>query len=116
MRESFFKLTGVMQASFINFLRTVILFAFLQINYSTFSQTSSFPYREWVKKLSDQKAPSLAGIDELLGALRNKDSSEATRILNNLESKGSSAGSYFAARFFFCKSDLGLEYEGRRQN
>ncbi len=93
-----------MPASFINFLRTVILFAFLQINYSTFSQTSSFPYREWVKKLSDQKAPSLAGIGELLGALRNKDSSEATRILNNLESKGSSAGSYFAARFFFAKA------------
>ena len=93
-----------MQASFINFLRTVILFAFLLVNYFALSQTSSFPYRDLVKKLSDQKAPPMAGIGELLGALKDKDSSEAIHILNNLESKGNTTGSYFASRFFFAKA------------
>lgn len=94
-----------MPATFMNFLRAVVLlFAFLQINHFSFSQTSSYPYQEWVKKLSDKNARALSGIYEVSEALKGKDPSEAITILNNLESKGSSAGNYFAPRFFLAKA------------
>jgi len=77
----------------------VILFVFLQTNYFSFSQNASYPYNEWVRKLSDKTAPTASGFQDVLPILKGKNFSEAASILRELENKGSRAGNYFIARF-----------------
>lgn len=93
-----------MPATFINFLRTVILFVFLQTNHFSFSQNSAYPYQEWLKKLSDKKAPSLSGVFEISSALKDKETADAIAVFDELGSKGSSGGSYFEPRFCLTKA------------
>jgi DNA-binding CsgD family transcriptional regulator len=87
-----------------NYLRILVLFVILQTNQFCFSQTSDYPYKEWIEKLSDRKAPHLSGYNEILSALKEKGLSEANAAFNMLESKGSSAGTYFIARFNLLKA------------
>ena len=87
-----------------NCLRICVLFVILQINLFCFSQESNYPYKDWIEKLSDGKAPHLSGYNEILSALKEKDLSEANAAFKLLESKGSSAGTYFIARFNLLKA------------
>lgn len=93
-----------MDVSRANYLRIFVLFVILQTNLFCFSQVSSYPYNDWIEKLSDRKTGHLSGYNEILSALKDKDLSEASAALNMLESKGSSAGSYFIARFYLLKA------------
>jgi tetratricopeptide (TPR) repeat protein/DNA-binding CsgD family transcriptional regulator len=87
-----------------NCLRLFILFVILQTNYFSFSQDPVYPYREWVKKLSDKKAPVFSGVFEISSALKDKQISEVSAVFNELGSKGSSSGSYFEPRLNFTKA------------
>src|SRR6266478_4992588 len=75
-----------------------ILFVFLQTNYFSLCQTTSYPIKEWVKKLSAKRAPSLSGVTEIISALVNKDSSSVVDLFNELEREGNSANNYFTCR------------------
>jgi tetratricopeptide (TPR) repeat protein len=81
----------------------LILFGILQTGIYSFSQ-SSFPYSDWIKKLSDQDGPANSGVDEILSVLIKKDSTQANTALNELERKGSKAGNYFIPRFNLLKA------------
>src|SRR5688572_17008367 len=87
-----------------NYLRIFILFVILQIDLFCFSQASNYPYEDWIEKLSDRKTGHLSGYNEILSALKDKDLAEVNTVFNILESKGSSAGSYFIARFNLLKA------------
>jgi DNA-binding CsgD family transcriptional regulator len=77
----------------------LILFVFLHSNYFSFSQTSSYPIKEWVKKLGDTRGSASSGVNEVLAAVKNKDSVEAFGIFNELEKRGNVRNNYFKARF-----------------
>jgi DNA-binding CsgD family transcriptional regulator/tetratricopeptide (TPR) repeat protein len=81
------------------------LFVFLQTNYFSFSQNVSYPYSEWIQKLSDQNGPINSGVDEVLSFLLKTDSSQAIAALNELEERGSHASKYFAPRFNLLKAN-----------
>jgi tetratricopeptide (TPR) repeat protein/DNA-binding CsgD family transcriptional regulator len=87
-----------------NCLRILILFGILQTNLFCFSQETSYPYKDWIEKLSDRKTGHLSGYNEILSALKDKDLSEANAAFNMLESKGSAADTYFIARFNLLKA------------
>lgn len=87
-----------------NCLRILVLFVILQTNLFCFSQETSYPYEDWIEKLSDSKTGHLSGYNEILSALKDKDLSEANAAFNMLESKGSAAGTYFFARFNVLKA------------
>jgi hypothetical protein len=58
-----------MSATNTRHLRLVILFALLQTNGFSFSQTPSYPVDEWAKKLGEKEAPlaSCASVAEKPG-------------------------------------------------
>ena len=93
-----------MAATRTRYLIMFFLFAFLQTNYFSFSQTSNFPVSEWVKQLSARDASSLSGVEELSSVLKEKDSLQGITILNELERIGISNGNYFLARFNLVKT------------
>ena len=93
-----------MQTSRTYYLLLLLMFVFLQAHYFSFSQTASYPINQWVKKLSDKNAPSASGMDDVLAALKNKDSTETIRILDQIEKKGNFKNNYFKARFFATKA------------
>jgi tetratricopeptide (TPR) repeat protein len=82
----------------------VLLLVLFQANLCSFSQTKSYPYREWTRNLSSKDGPILSGFPEILHALLNKDSTESIAILNELERAGNSANKYFDFRFNFVKA------------
>src|SRR5437762_9972604 len=86
-----------------NHLLLCILFLLLQTNYFSFSQTTSYPIKEWVKKLSAKRAPSLSGVTEIISALVNKDSSSVVDLFNELERDGNSGNNYFTCRLNLTK-------------
>jgi len=81
------------------YLPLFILFVFLHANYFSFSQTSSYPIKEWVKKLGDTRGSASSGVNEVLAAVKNKDSVEGFRIFNEVEKRGNVRNNYFKARF-----------------
>jgi len=81
-----------------NHLLLCILFLLLQTNYFSLSQTTSYPIKEWAKKLSAKRAPSLSGVTEIISALVNKDSSSVVDLFNELGREGNSANNYFTCR------------------
>ena len=83
----------------INRLQLLLLFACLQTNYLSFSQNASYPVKEWVKKLGDTRGSASSGVNEVLAAVKNKDSVEAFGIFNELEKRGNFRNNYFKARF-----------------
>lgn len=92
-----------------SFLRTVRLFlfcffVFLHANQLCYSQSLSYPLKEWVKKLAANRGPTISVVQEVLSALNGRDSLQAISVLNELEKKGSSEGEYFVARFNFLKA------------
>jgi DNA-binding CsgD family transcriptional regulator len=89
-----------MAATKTNRLLLFILFVFLQTNYFSFSQTASYPLKEWTKKLSAKDAPVLSGVFEICIALKNKDSSEVINVFNELGKRGSSSNKYFTSRLY----------------
>src|SRR6185436_5571152 len=104
LSRSFLKLTKVMKITWIKLLILLISFFFLQANDLCFSQTTNYPYDEWIKKLSAKKQPALSGFQEIFSELKGKDLPEAMAIFNTLEAKGKSSGSYFLPRFNVVKS------------
>jgi tetratricopeptide (TPR) repeat protein/DNA-binding CsgD family transcriptional regulator len=76
----------------------------LQTNCFLFSQKTSYPFNEWVKKLGDQDGPVNSGVNEVLSLLVKADSSQAIMALNELEKRGTSASKYFTPRFNIVKA------------
>jgi len=88
--------------------RTAILFAsillsFIPTSHLSFSQSPSFPISEWSKKLGAKNAPLVSGINDILTALKDKDSAEGARVFNELERKENLSDKYFVARFAMAK-------------
>jgi hypothetical protein len=83
----------VMRATPTDRLFLLILFVFLQTGQVTFSQTSSYPLSDWVKKLNDKNFFASSFDKEILFALKDKKSSEVNITFNQLEQRG--AGEYF---------------------
>ena len=87
-----------------NFISLFILFGILQTNIYSFSQSTSFPYAEWTKKLGDQYGPVNSGVEEIFDVLLKTDSSKANAVLSELEKKSSRTGKYFNPRFLYLKA------------
>src|SRR6266487_3009384 len=82
-----------------NHLLLCILFLLLQTNYFSLSQTTSYPIKEWAKKLSAKRAPSLSGVTEIISALVNKDSSSVVDLFNELGREGNFANKSINAAY-----------------
>src|SRR5436190_10137451 len=82
----------------------LLLFVLMQANSFSFSQTTSYPIKEWVKKFQSKTAPSLSGVWEILPALANKDSATAANLFNDLEKHGNSTNAYFDCRLNLAKA------------
>lgn len=95
-----------------------LLFAFLQTQYFSFSQSSAYPINQWVKKLSDKTGPSASGIDDVLSVLKNKESSQKMAALNDIETRGNFKNNYFKSRFAVAKarSLFGFSADKRQVN
>lgn len=76
----------------------IILFVFLQTNYFSFSQSTSYPLKDWAKKLSEENGPVLSDVFNILSMLQDKDSSQVADVFNELEKKGNSSNRYFTSR------------------
>ncbi|HEV8505577.1 MAG TPA: hypothetical protein VGQ53_09260, partial [Chitinophagaceae bacterium] len=87
-----------------NHLSMFMLFVFLQTNYFSFSQTTSYPIHNWAKILREKNAPGVAGAREILDALAHKDSSEGASLFSQLEMESSASDKYFIARLAIIKA------------
>ncbi|HEY1872294.1 MAG TPA: hypothetical protein VGG71_14625, partial [Chitinophagaceae bacterium] len=94
--------------------RLLILLVFIQTNYFSFSQIGSYPIDDWVKKLGAKRAHVFSGLDEILSALKSKDSAECAHLFNELEKKGSITNNYFIARFDLTKAVWLHDYPARK--
>src|SRR5215472_9246907 len=72
-RWFFYKLTTSMSFVRTICLRLLILLVFIQTNYFSFSQRSSYPLKEWVKNLSAKSAPVLSGAFQISNKLKDQD-------------------------------------------
>jgi hypothetical protein len=102
-RIVFLKLKAVMLATSTTYLRLIFLFALFQTSYFSFSQNSSFPIKEVVKKLADKNGPAASGIQEVLAFAKDKDSAAGIQIFNELQRRGNGRNNYFKARFYAAK-------------
>jgi DNA-binding CsgD family transcriptional regulator len=82
----------------------LILSVLAQWNLCAYCQTVPYPIKQWVKDMSDKNGRSAAGIEEVVSALKNKDSVEVIRTLNQIEQKGNFKNNYFKARFLATKA------------
>jgi len=82
----------------------LLLGLLLQAHHSVFCQQSSYPIKEWVKRLSDKNGPAASGIDDMLTALRGIDTIRGKEILNSIETQGNLRNNYFKARFLAAKA------------
>src|SRR4030095_3134091 len=82
-----------------------VLFVFLQTNNLCFSQNSSAPIKEWVKKLSVKNDDEYKNYNEVQNELNKKDSLNVMTVLNDLEKHIASSNHYFNARFFVLKAN-----------
>jgi len=83
----------------------VIAFVIVHASHISYSQNASYPYNEWVEKLSGKYLPVMSGVNEVLAALVKKDSSQATNALDELEKRGTNTGKYFNPRFNVLKAN-----------
>lgn len=81
------------------------LFVLLQANFVCFSQNSSYPVEEWVKKLSSKHDDENNSYLVVRNVLNSKDSLSAMTALNKLETYTSHSNHYFSARFFLLKAN-----------
>jgi DNA-binding CsgD family transcriptional regulator/tetratricopeptide (TPR) repeat protein len=86
-----------------SYLLTLFLLVFLQVNFISFSQNTTYPTAQWVEKLSDKTGAATSGLQEVWSVLKGKDSAEAGLLLRELERKGNNAGKYFSSRFHLLK-------------
>ncbi|TMI81807.1 MAG: hypothetical protein E6H10_10925 [Bacteroidetes bacterium] len=86
------------------------LFLLLQTNYFSFSQTSSFPIEEWVKKLGTKDGPAASGIVDVFTALAAADTTQVKATLDDVEARGDLKNNYFKARFFATKAKCTSRY------
>src|SRR5262245_62413702 len=98
----FFKLKVEMQATRRKYLLFILAIALLQA--TAFSQPSSFPLDEWVKKLANEDSIPYYGVYEIADSLRDVDSATVIRLFTELEKKGAGAGRYFDLRFQLLKA------------
>src|SRR5690349_16171058 len=91
-----------------------LLFVLVKTNYRSFSQTTSYPIDEWVKKLGAKKAQVFSGVYEILSVLKGKDSAECAALFDELEKQGSSANNYFVARYNLTRAVWLHEYPGAK--
>lgn len=77
--------------------------SFLSCGNPTLQDTKSFT-AEWVKKLSAEEGPVNSGINEVLAALKGKDSATGFKVFRDLEKQGDFKNNYFKARFSLTKS------------
>src|SRR5215813_6308934 len=82
----------------------LFLFVLMQTNHFSFSQDTSFPVKEWVKKLSSRSGPTLSGFLDILPVLANKDSASADNLFNDLERRGNSSSAFFNCRLNLTKA------------
>ena len=86
-----------------NRLLFFILIVSLQANCFSFSQTTTSPINDWVKKLSNKNFNSL-GLGGIVSELKDKDSLEVSAVLDELGRKGHARGGYFDAHFYMLKA------------
>ncbi len=91
------------------------MFVLLQTSYSCFSQNSSAPIKEWVKKLSVKNDDEYKNYNEVQNELSKKDSLSVMTALNDLESHTASSNHYFNAKFFVLKANQLNRFNGSRK-
>ncbi|HKO81108.1 MAG TPA: helix-turn-helix transcriptional regulator [Chitinophagaceae bacterium] len=85
--------------------RLVLLVLFvLQTTATSFSQTSSFPYNEWVKKLGAPGDSTHKDVDSLISFFLGWKRDLAFSALDQLAKQGGSAGPRFQVRFNMLKA------------
>jgi tetratricopeptide (TPR) repeat protein len=89
----------------------LLLFVLMQTNYFSFAQDTSYPIKEWVRKLSDKNAPLYSGVSEIVAAMANEDSMRAARTFNALADKGNTDNSYFICRL---NTAMGMYFRDHR--
>jgi len=77
----------------------VLLFALLQTNLPAFTQTTSLPVAEWVKKLNAEKDRDNENFRTIDKKLYYSDSMVTSNALTELEKRLPSASLFFKARF-----------------
>ena len=83
--------------------RLLFLFTGLYACFISFSQNDSYPYTDWVKKLSDKNGPANSGIEEISVVVEEKDSIQSIAIFNELEKNANKKNHFFIARFYGAK-------------
>ena len=82
----------------------LLLLVALQINLQAFGQTTSFPVKEWAKKLNSKDDFENSYLRKISwNTLRNYDSTTVAACFKQLENTGES-GAYFKARLSFLKA------------
>ena len=87
----------------VNLYLLFLLFVFLQTNLSGFSQNTSLPIDEWVKKLQEKDDINNKKLQEIRGIIDRKDSAGVYTCIEQLEKAGAS-NLYFKARLSFLKT------------
>jgi DNA-binding CsgD family transcriptional regulator len=87
-----------------NRLLFFVLFVLSQTIQFSFAQPSSYPIKQWVKKLGAEDAPVLSGFTEIFPVVTAKDSSTAFELLNAIEKEGNASNHYFTCRLSFIKA------------
>lgn len=82
----------------------LLLFVTLQTSLPAFAQTTSFPVKEWAKKLNSKDDIENSELQKISWfTLRNYDSATVADCIKQLENTGES-GAYFKARITFLKA------------
>lgn len=97
------------------FIFLLLSLLLLQTSSFLFSQSSSYPVKEWVKKLDAGVDPGHKKYFEVMRQLNGLDSAQWRKALTELEKEGSSAGHYFRAKFFYIKSTEFLLFSRKEQ-
>ena len=83
-----------------------VLFAFLRTSFAAFTQSKSFPFDDWVKKLDADDDTLNKSYDEIGNIFWNMDTATTFSNLDELEKRGASAGAYFHVRFKQLKATM----------
>ena len=84
----------------------LIFFVLLLTNLPVFAQNNSLPLEEWVRDLDVQDDTLYNHFNKILNKLKEIDTVIAFRALNELETKGVSAGPYFQVRIKHLRAAL----------
>jgi hypothetical protein len=81
-------------------LSLLLLFVFLQMNHSSYSQVSLDSPEKWVKVLSETSYKGNEMLMQLDSTLNQADSARSILFMNELERNGRSKGYYFLESIF----------------